>query len=150
MPQSFDSVILHLVFSTKNRHPFLAKGFRERVHAEMSEACRDWGAKTYRVGGVEDHAHLAVTLPRTKTIADLVKQVKTVSSKWIKHQPEGDQTFAWQSGYGVFSISRTHLEDLITYIENQETHHQRCTFQDEFRGLLRKHELQWDEAYVWD
>ena len=150
MPQSLDSVILHLVFSTKKRVPFLNGGIRDEVHRYLAETARRLGSIVYRVGGVEDHVHFALTLPRTIAVSRLVKELKVESSNMVKRRPEGDRGFAWQAGYGVFSISHTHREGLVRHIETQEEHHRTVSFQDEFRALLAKHEMEWDEAYVWD
>jgi len=108
------------------------------------------GCECYRVGGTADHVHLGVRLSRTITIAKLVQELKTASSIWAKAQSPALGEFAWQRGYGCFSISPSHLNALIEYIDNQEQHHQTRTFQDEFRAFLEKYGVQYDEAYVWD
>lgn len=102
------------------------------------------------IGGVEDHAHLLLNLARTISIADLVEAVKTSSSKWIKTKDDELQNFSWQTGYGVFSVSRSNLDAVHQYILNQKEHHKKKNFKDEFRGMLTKHDLEWDERYVWD
>ncbi|MES2594091.1 MAG: IS200/IS605 family transposase [Verrucomicrobiota bacterium] len=151
MPQSLSLVIVHLVFSTKDRVPFVQKEMRPRLHAYMAEVARSQGCMAYRVGGVADHVHLALTLPRTMTQSDLVKELKTSSNHWLEKQDrKGYADFAWQRGYGIFSIGKSQLADLVQYIEDQEVHHAKRTFQDEFRALLNKYGLEYDEAYVWD
>ncbi|GEP43794.1 hypothetical protein BGE01nite_30850 [Brevifollis gellanilyticus] len=105
----------------------------------------------YRVGGVADHVHLALTLPRTMTQSDLVKELKTASNHWLEKQDRKSYAdFAWQRGYGMFSIGKSQLTDLVQYIEDQEAHHAKRTFQEEFRALLSKYGMEYDEAYVWD
>lgn len=102
------------------------------------------------MGGVEDHVHLLCRMSRTITQADLVKEIKRVSSIWIKQRDPGFSEFSWQAGYGAFSVSPSVLERTARYIANQEQHHQKQSFQDEYRAFLRKHGLEWDERYVWD
>jgi len=118
----------------------------------MAEIIRSEGGNTYRVGGTADHVHLAISLQRTQTIADLVKRLKRSSNLWFKSQSQNNnfQGFQWQRGYGAFSISRSHLDKLINYIDNQEEHHRKISFQDEYRNLLKKYEIEYDEKYVWD
>ena len=111
---------------------------------------RNAGCEAYRVGGVADHVHLAIRLSRTLTIADLVEMLKTSSSKWLKTQSASLAAFGWQRGYGCFSVGPTDLNSLCEYIDQQEEHHQRRTFQEEFRMFLEKYGIEYNEAYVWD
>ena len=153
MPQSLNMVILHMVFSTKDRRPFIDEDIRPRLHAysaEILRAIEPPHSHAYRVGGVEDHVHIAANLPRTVTIAKLFETVKRESSIWIKKQGARYQDFRWQSGYGNFSVGPSQLDQLIGYIDKQEDHHKAVTFQDEFRKLLAKYKIEYDEHYVWD
>jgi len=150
MLQSFDSVILHIVFSTKQRQPCIQGQLRDRMHGYLANIGRVHGCKVFGVGGVNDHAHVACTLPRTICVSDLVRELKTESSKWAKKQGKDFKAFAWQAGYGVFSVSKSHLPALDRYIANQEQHHESKTFKEEFLELLDKHDLEWNEAYMWD
>ncbi|GAA5481700.1 IS200/IS605 family transposase [Haloferula sargassicola] len=150
MAQSLSQILLHVIFSTKERRPFLSSTIRPQVHAYLAATARQLGAECYRAGGIEDHVHLAVRLPRTLSVSKLVEQVKSSSSKWIKTLGPTWETFAWQAGYGAFSISRTHLSQLVDYIGGQEEHHRKMSFQDEYRALLRKLRVDFDERYVWD
>ena len=150
MPQSLSLVIVHVIFSTKERHPFLDPDTRPKLHAYLATVARNAGCEAYRVGGVADHVHLAIRLSRTITIADLVETLKTSSSKWVKTQSAEMAGFSWQRGYGCFSAGPTDLEALCAYIDNQEEHHKTRTFQDEFRMFLKKYGVEYDEAYVWD
>ncbi|MDX9751231.1 MAG: transposase [Flavobacteriales bacterium] len=151
MPQSLSHVILHVVFSTKNRHPWLGTPVRSKLHAYMAGTVRELErCECYRVGGVEDHVHLAIRLARTITIADLVQHVKTSSSRWIKEQDTALIPFAWQKGYASLSISYPDLPRLLAFIDGQEGHHRKVTFQDEYRGFLIEHGIEFDERYVWD
>jgi REP element-mobilizing transposase RayT len=104
----------------------------------------------FAVGGVADHVHIATALPRTLTIADLVEKLKVTSSLWIKDVSPSHSQFHWQRGYGAFSVSPSQLPEVVRYVENQDEHHRTRTFQEEFREVLRKHNLPFDERYVWD
>jgi len=150
MPQSLNLVIVHLVFSTKDREPWIEPEMRPRLHAYMAEVARSLGCEAYRVGGVSDHVHLALTLPRTITQSDLAKELKTSSNHWLGRQDARYAGFAWQRGYGIFSVGKSQLDALVEYVENQEQHHQTKTFQDEFRALLKRYDVKYEEAYVWD
>jgi len=151
MSQSHAQIYLHLVFSTKERRPFLRDhDLRNRLHEYVGGACRDLGCPSIRVGGFDDHIHVACRFGRTITIADLIRELKRESSKWIKDKGRGVAHFQWQAGYGAFSVSPSHVARLKEYIENQETHHAKESFQDEFRRLLKLYGIEWDERYVWD
>jgi REP element-mobilizing transposase RayT len=150
MPQSLSLILVHLVFSTKDRQPFLASSIRPALHAYLATVARNANCECYRAGGVTDHVHLAIRLPRTLTIASLVEELKTSSSKWLKTQSPDLTTFAWQRGYGVFSVGPSDLDALRAYIDNQEEHHRTRTFQEEYRTFLKKYGVEYDEAYVWD
>ena len=150
MPQSLSLVVVHIIFSTKDRFPCLDPSTRPRLHAYLATVARNSKCEGYRVGGTSDHVHLAVRLSRTTTIAGLVEELKTSSSKWLKMQRPELRRFAWQRGYGAFSVGQNELEDLVTYVANQEEHHKVRTFQEEYLALLKKYGVQYDERYVWD
>ena len=150
MPQSLSQVILHLIFSTKNREPWLDADVRPRMHAYLATICRDLDAEAFRVGGVADHVHLVVTLPRTLSQSALVEEIKKLSSKWIKGLDPKYRQFYWQRGYGAFSLGRSQLDAVVKYVSEQEEHHRKVTFQDEFRRVLTKYGVPFDERYVWD
>ncbi|MCI5165689.1 MAG: IS200/IS605 family transposase [Candidatus Electrothrix sp. GM3_4] len=151
MPQSLAKIYLHLIFSTKDRMPFLVdKKVREETHAYLFGACREFGVPPVIVGGVADHVHLACSMSRTLTVADLVRDIKRTSSNWLKHQSEDTVNFHWQSGYGVFSVSPSHVDALKEYILRQEKHHRDFSFQDEFRHIAQKYGVEYDERYMWD
>ncbi len=116
MPQSLSKVILHVIFSTKNREPWLESHVRPRVHAYLITICRDLGAELVTVGGVADHVHIVTTLPRTLSQADLVEQIKKGSSKWIKTLDARYRGFFWQRGYGAFSVSPSQLDAVLEYV----------------------------------
>jgi len=150
MPQSLSLVIVHVIFSTKDRHPFLDPDTRPKLHAYLATVARNAGCECYRAGGVEDHVHLAIRLSRTVTIASLVEQLKTASSKWVKPLLPELAAFSWQRGYGCFSVGPKDVDALIANIDDQENHHRTRTFQDEFRAFLEKYGVEYNEAYVWD
>ena len=150
MPQSLSKVILHIIFSTKNREPFLDSDVRPRVHAYLATICRDLGGELVHVGGVADHVHIATTLQRTLSQAEMIEQIKKASSKWIKEVDTRYRGFFWQRGHAAFSVSPSQLEAVLQYIDAQQEHHRTCTFQEEYRELLRKRGVDFDERYVWD
>jgi len=151
MPQSLSVVYLHLVFSTKDRRPFLREpSLRGETHAWLGAASRELGCPPVQVGGVEDHVHLLARHGRTISQSDWVKELKRTSSIWIKDKSTDVREFSWQAGFGVFSVSVSNLDGVRAYVAGQEAHHRRQGFQEEFRALLRKHGEEWDERYVWD
>ena len=152
MPQSLAQVYLHLVFSTKSRSTFLQnRELRERTHAYLVGACRNLDSPSLITGGTSDHVHILCSLSRKLSIAGLVAELKRESSIWIKARDSDLAGFHWQEGYGAFSVSPSHIPDLKRYIRNQEEHHRHHeNFKDEFRRLLQKYEIGYDERYVWD
>ncbi len=150
MAQSLSFVLVHVVFSTKDRAPVLDGEVRGQLHAYLATVARNLDCECYRVGGMADHVHLAIRLSRTLTVASLVSELKTTSSKWLKSLAPGLANFAWQRGYGAFSVGPSDLEALRGYIDGQEKHHQTRTFQDEFRAFLSKYGMDFDERHVWD
>ena len=151
MPQSLSIVYIHLVFSTKERRPFLRdKAVRDSLHGYMGGISKNLDCPPILIGGVEDHVHLLCRFARTITQAEWVKELKRVSNGWLKEQGSGFVDFEWQGGYADFGVSQSNLEQVKRYIANQEEHHRKMTFQDELRELLRKHQQEWDERYVWD
>jgi len=151
MPQSLARVVLHVVFSTKNRVPFLRDAaVRARMHAYLAGVLQHIGCNPILVNGVEDHVHILCNLSRTVPIAQLVEEAKKATSKWMKEQGPEYRDFFWQGGYGAFSVSQSKVEPVRAYVARQEEHHHKVTFQDEFRALCRKHGIEIDERYVWD
>jgi REP-associated tyrosine transposase len=151
MPQSLSAVYVHLVFSTKERQPFLRDlNARESLHAYLGGISKTLDCPPIIVGGIEDHVHLLTRFGRTITQAEWVKELKRVSNLWLKEQNRTYADFQWQGGYADFSVSPSNLERVKRYIANQEEHHRKLNFQDELRALLRKHNVEWDERYVWD
>jgi len=149
MPHSLAHVLVHIIFSTKNRIAYLkSPDLRSDVHAYMVGTLRALECEPLRVGGTADHVHIFAGLSRKSSLADLVKNLKTSSTMMIRKK--GDSHFGWQSGYGVFSVSESAKDQVICYIANQEIHHRSMTFQEEFRMFLEKHGISFDERYLWD
>lgn len=150
MPQSLASLLVHLVFSTKDREPWLTESIRDELHAYIGGVVAGAGGVLLRAGSVSDHIHLLISHPRTSSPADLVKEIKIASSKWLKQRDRRFAGFHWQAGYGIFSLSTSHRDALETYIANQADHHRKVGFQEEYRRMLQKNGIEWDEKYVWD
>ncbi len=151
MPQSLANVLLHIVFSTKHCQPFLkSKEIREQLNAYMVGTLRNHECLSLIVNCVEDHLHCICQLSRKISIAKLLDEMKTDSSAWLKTKALELSGFYWQAGYGAFSVSQSDAGAVKRYIADQEEHHRRATYQDEYRDLLRRHEIEWDERYVWD
>ena len=150
MPQSLSSVLIHVVFSTKNREPFISPAVEAERHPYMATIFRDHDSPSLIIDGTTDHVHMLFVLGRTITIADVVEEVKTGSSKWVKTKGLEFRNFHWQRGYGAFSIGQSNVSELKRYIRNQKQHHRRITFEDEYRVFLKRYEIGFDERYVWD
>lgn len=150
MPQSFTKIYVHLIFSTKNRQPFLDDEIRSRMHGYLATVVRDFGSQFVVVGGVADHVHILFDTGKMHAPAKYVEQVKRESSKFIKTLGSNYESFYWQRGYGMFSVSPTHRDDVETYIRGQEDHHRKLTFQEEYRSFLQRYGIPFDERYVWD
>ena len=150
MPQSLSAVYLHVVFSTKERRPFLRdETVRTSLHAYLGGISKQLGCAPIIAGGVEDHVHLLARFGRTITQAEWVKKLKRVSNLWLKKEHK-IRLFEWQGGYACFSVSESNLEQVKKYIANQAVHHKKIDFQDELRLLLQRHRIEWDERYIWE
>lgn len=150
MPQSLSSILIHLVFSTKRREPLIVPEIESELYAYLIGIFRNRQCPSLIVGGTRDHVHSLFVLHRTVSVAEIVEEVKKSSSKWIKTQSAEFGGFQWQAGYGAFSIGQSNVPAVKRYIANQKSHHSRQGFQDEFRTLLNKYEVEHDERYVWD
>jgi putative transposase len=150
MPQSLSFLLTHVVFSTKDRESNLDASVRPGLHAYLATVARNMDCECYRVGGMADHVHLAIRMSRTISMANLIEELKTTSSKWLKSQSPRLVNFAWQRGYGAFSVGPSDLDALRQYIDNQDEHHKTRAFQEEYRAFLVKYGIQFDERYVWD
>ncbi|MHB9134630.1 MAG: IS200/IS605 family transposase [Armatimonadota bacterium] len=149
MAGSFAALYYHLVFSTKDRRPWLTPDIAPRVHEYLGGVMRGIGGISLIVGGAEDHAHILGTIDKNIAVAAALRDVKADSSGWIHKTFPHLRQFAWQEGYGAFSISVSGLDRVKRYIEQQEKHHRTVTFQDEFRDFLRRHHIEFDENLIW-
>lgn len=150
MPQSLVSNLIHLVYSTKRRSAWLPKSARDGLFAYQTGIFTEWECHAHVIGGADDHVHALFNLSKNYPLKKIVEEVKKGSSKWMKSNGPMNAEFQWQAGYAAFSVSQSNLESVRRYIENQEEHHRRMTFQDELRALFRRHNVAFDERYVWD
>lgn len=149
MPHSYVSLLVHCVFSTKERRPLIGADLHDQLHSYLGGIARTNGIRALAVGGTADHVHLLLSLPSVLGIAKALQLIKAGSSKWVHDTfPEHDD-FAWQEGYGAFSIAVSQVDDTMAYIARQEEHHRRRSFQEEFVAFLEKHGIEYDERFVW-
>ena len=149
MPHSYTSLFYHIVFSTKERCPFLNPNGRARAHDYLGGAIRSEDRTSLIVNGVADHVHILARLRQDKAISDVLRDIKANSSGWIHDHFPGQSKFAWQSGCAAFTVSKSQLGAVQRYIANQEVHHRKITFQEELVALLRAHEIEFDERHLW-
>ena len=147
---SYVSSYFHTVFSTKERRPVITPLLRERLWPFLGGIARQNKMRALEVGGVEDHVHILLSLPSTLSIAKALQLIKGGSSKWVHETFPEHRLFGWQEKYGAFSVSVSQLDRIIRYIRNQQEHHRKITFQEEFLALLKKHRIAYDERYLWD
>jgi REP element-mobilizing transposase RayT len=150
MPQSFASLHVHFVFSTKHHEPLIPPDLASRMYEYLGGTARGMKCPMLIAGGMPDHVHLLVSMGREVSAAEFVKALKAASSRWVHDTFPDRAGFAWQSGYGAFAVSYSQVGAVRTYIENQAKHHKTRGFQDEFRAFLKAHGIEWDERYVWD
>jgi putative transposase len=150
MANTFTSLNYHVIFSTKNREPWISHDIEERVWKFLGGIAREKGMKALHVGGMPDHIHLALSVPARVSVSESLQLLKGGSSKWMKDAFPQLQHFGWQDGYGAFSVSKSNLPDVVSYIQNQREHHQVKTFKDEFLAFLVRHGIEHDKKYLWD
>ena len=150
MPQSLCKNFVHLIFSTKNREPFLTEEVRVEMYSYLEGILRSWDSPSITIGGIEDHIHILFLLSKNHALKKIVEEVKSSSSRWIKTKGTTFSDSYWQNGYGAFSVSQSNVESVRMYIAKQEEHHRRMSFQEEFREFLKRYEVEYDEQYVWD
>ncbi len=150
MPQSLVKNYIHIVFSTKYRKNIIAEDIEAEVFAYLGGACKQFGCQPIIVGGTSNHVHILCMLSKKITLIKLLEEIKSSSSKWIKTKGERFLNFYWQDGYGSFSVSPKDVDMITRYIQNQKRHHNKSTFEDEYRKILEKHKVEFDERYVWD
>ncbi|HEV3163540.1 MAG TPA: IS200/IS605 family transposase [Isosphaeraceae bacterium] len=150
MAQSLSSILIHLIFSTKNRHPWINEKVECDLHKYLTTVLHNQGSPALAINGTTDHIHILFALASTVRLRDVVEEIKKNPSKWIKTQGPEYQSFAWQAGYGAFSLGQSNINPARKYIAGQKEHHLNCTFQEEFRAFLVEYEITHDERYVWD
>ena len=150
MPQSLSKLYVHLAFSTKHREPLLLAPLRTQIHAFLAAVLKNHDSPAVEVGGTSNHVHALFRLSKNRSPAEIVEEIKTSSSKWVKTQGKALVNLHWQNGYGGFSVSPGDVEMVAEYIAQQEAHHRAMTLQEEYRRLLESHGTEFDERYVWD
>jgi REP element-mobilizing transposase RayT len=148
MPHTYTNLLVHALFSTKDRQPWLPAEVREEIFSYLGGAVNELGGQSLWVNGPKDHVHMLFVQPRVVSIATLMEKVKANSSGWVKKRWQNRGYFGWQTGYAAFSVSRSHVEQLRRYIRNQEEHHRKVTFQEEVVAFLDKHGIEYDPRYV--
>ncbi len=150
MAQSLAQIYVHIVFSTKGHYPFIQPDVEPELFAYMGAAIKRVEGVPHLINGTADHVHILTSLPRTITLSKYIEEIKRNSSRWIKTKDSDYQKFAWQNGYGAFSVSGSQKESVIRYIAAQKEHHQKISFKEEFLAFLKKYDVKYDEQYVWD
>ena len=150
MAQSLVKNYIHLVFSTKQRHPFIDESIENELFNYLGGICKNLECQPIIVGGHADHVHILCLLSRKIALMKLLEEVKSHSSKWIKTKGESYKSFYWQDGYGAFSVNPKEVDIVIKYIANQREHHTRKTFQREFLQFLEEYKVEYDERYIWE
>jgi putative transposase len=149
MANTYTSLHYHIIFSTKNREPWLAPDIEQRVWAYIGGVARAHKMTALQVGGIEDHIHALVSAPATIAPSQIAQFLKGDSSKWIHNEFPSLRSFAWQDGYSAFTVSKSSLAEVVRYIQNQREHHRKKTFQEEYLEFLQKHGIEYDERYLW-
>ena len=150
MPQSLVKNYVDITFSTKNRLPLINDSIKEDLFKYLGGTCNELESQSIIVGGTNDHIHLLVNLSRKIVLMTLIEKLKTHSSQWIKTKGSNHKNFYWQHGYGCFSMTPGQINSVREYIQNQEIHHRKWTFQDEYRAFLKKYNVDFNEKFVWD
>ena len=148
MPHSYISCLMHCVFSTYQRQKIISQDLQQRLWPFIGGIARENNLKALAAGGIEDHVHLLISLPATVHVAKAIQLIKGGSSKWIHETFTAHRGFAWQEGYGAFSVSISQIEATIRYIQTQQAHHRKKTFEEEFLSFLKKHRIEYDERHV--
>ena len=150
MPHTYTDVLIHFIFSTKDRAPLIAPEIRATLLAYLGGIVRELKGSPMSINAVADHVHALIRMPSDASPAEMMRVVKTNSSRWVHEQWPQEESFAWQTGYGAFSVSESNVDQVREYIARQEEHHRRMTFQEEFIAFLKRHNIQYDPSYVWE
>jgi putative transposase len=150
MPQSLSRVYVHIIFSTKHRKNIISADIKNELFSYLGGICRDLKCNALEVGGHQNHIHVLAILNKSVTQVKLMEEIKKSSSKWIKLKGDKFSNFYWQDGYGIFSVNPSEIDIVREYIQNQEAHHKKKSFKDEFIAFLDKYNVEYDERYLWD
>ena len=150
MSQSLAKILLHLIYSTKNRERIIRDEIRDELHRYTAGILKELESPAILINSVEDHVHILYAHSKNLSLSNVIEEVKKSSSKWIKTKGAEYSGFYWQTGYGAFSVSQSGVADVVQYIQSQKEHHRRRTFQEEYREFLKRYEVTFDERYVWD
>jgi REP element-mobilizing transposase RayT len=150
MGHTFANLLVHVIFSTKGRAPMLNPDLRARLFPYMGGIVGELQSTALIINGPSDHVHLLLAMSASRAVADVMRVLKANSSKWVHEQSPSFSDFAWQSGYGAFSVSESNAKRVKQYIANQEVHHRTVSFQEEFVAFLKRHQISYDERYIWD
>ena len=150
MASTLTNLLYHIVFSTKRRLPLITPAIRDVLYPYVGGIIRGEGGVLLDAGGIADHVHLVVKFKADISVAEMLRKIKGNSSKWLNDRPGQLRRFAWQAGYGAFTVSQSQVDAVRRYVQGQEEHHRRATFQQEFLDLLHKHRIEYDERYLWD
>jgi putative transposase len=146
---TYTSLYIHYIFSTKNRLPLIVPEIQDRLWPYMAGIAKKNNMTALAVGGMPDHIHILLSLPATLSVSKAIQSIKGNSSKWINDTFKTSNPFSWQKGYGAFSVSISILQDTVRYIQNQAVHHRRKSFEEEYLDFLKKNEVVYDERYLW-
>jgi putative transposase len=149
MPNTYTNLLFHIVYSTKYRKPLIQPSWQDELYGYMGGIIRAEKGILLVAGGIEDHVHLLAKLPPTIAVSDMLRLIKANSSKWANERPDVSY-FEWQAGYGAFSVSESNVPSVRKYIDSQEEHHRKQSFRDEYLALLRRHNIEFDERYVFE
>lgn len=150
MAGKYLSLLVHFTWSTAGREPWIEAAMREDLYSFIGGIMKNQNSKLIAAGGMFDHIHLYTSMPSTISIADFVNVVKSNSSRWVHESSSRLRNFAWQEGYGAFSVSKSEEGKVVRYIKNQEDHHRKRSFKEELVGLLEKHGIEYDKRYIWN
>jgi putative transposase len=150
MSQSITKIIIHIIFSTKKRIPYLTPQISSKLYAFISKALQNRDCYVLKIGGYSNHIHILCTMSKKHIFENIIREIKICSSKWMKTQDAQFADFCWQKGYGVFSVNPGNLDAIINYIATQNVHHKKFDFQDEFRAILQQCNVEYNEKYLWD
>ena len=147
---NFTNLLFHVIYSTKYRKPTIRPDWQDELYGYIGGITRDQKGTLLKIGGVDDHVHLLVKLSPTIAISDVLRMIKSNSSKWINERPNVSRKFEWQTGYAAFSVSESQMLSVADYITNQAEHHRKKTFEEEFLAILKKHNIEFDMRYVFE